>query len=60
MIEKKTLNRNQQEVHMTIDGHKITVCFANERNPALASLVKETLIDSFLRKNGIYADNLLA
>ena len=60
MNEKKSSDLGQQEVHMTIDGHKITICFSQEYNPKLASLVKETLIDSFLRKNGIRAGELPA
>lgn len=53
MVGTLMLNRKEQEAHMEIDGHKITICFADEFNPALATLVKETLIDAFLRKNGI-------
>ena len=60
MIEKKDFDLDQREVHMTIDGHNITICFSQEYNPKLASLVKETLIDSFLRKNGICAEDILA
>lgn len=52
MAEKKTAAPDQREVHMTIDGHDITICFSQEYNPTLASLVKETLIDSFLRRMG--------
>ena len=52
MTEKKTSDLDQREVHMTIGGHDITICFSQEYNPTLASLVKETLIDSFLRKMG--------
>lgn len=60
MLESLRLNRSGDEAHMEIDGHKITICFSKEYNPMLAALVKETLIDSFLRKNGICADNLTA
>lgn len=60
MTETLKLSRREQEAHMEIDGHKITICFSKEYNPTLAALVKETLIDSFLRKNGICADDLLA
>ncbi len=60
MVESLKLNRREQEAYMEIDGHKITICFSKEHNPALAAMIKETLIDSFLRKNGICADDLTA
>lgn len=60
MVESLRLNRSKQEAHMEIDGHQITISFESAYNPTLAALVKETLIDSFLRKNGICADDLTA
>ncbi len=56
MIEKRILDPIKQEAHLTVDGHAVTICFSPDYNPTLASLVKETLIDSFLRRNGIGAD----
>ncbi len=58
MIEKRVLDPVKQEAHLTVDGHKVTICFSPDYNPTLASLVKETLIDSFLRRNGIGVSDL--
>ena len=58
MLESLKLNRSRREAHMEIDGHQITTSFSDEYNPTLAGLVKETLIDSFLRKSGICSDDI--
>ena len=35
---------------MTIEGHKVTVSFAQEANPTLSALVRNTLLDAYIRK----------
>ncbi len=45
-----------KQMNMTIDGHKVTISFAQEYNPTLAALVRNTLLDSFIRKNGLISD----
>lgn len=46
----------RRQARMMIDGHEITMSFAEHYNPTLAQLVKNTLIDSFLRINEIGGD----
>lgn len=41
---------------MTIDGHQVTISFAQEYNPSLSKLVRTTLLDSFIRKNELAPD----
>lgn len=35
---------------------KVTISFAQEANPTLSSLVRNTLLDAYLRKNGLYSE----
>ena len=44
-------NNSAKQMHMTIDGHQVTISFAQECNPNLSQLVRTTLLDSFIRKN---------
>ena len=53
MTEQVKLAPQAMQTHMVVDGHTITLCFSPDYNPTLASLVKETLLDAFLRKSGI-------
>lgn len=41
---------------MTIEGHKVTISFAQEANPTLAALVRNTLLDAYIRKNGLCSE----
>lgn len=51
--ERKKERKNTHQIQMTIDGHKITISFAQECNPALSPLVRNTLLDAYIRKNGL-------
>lgn len=57
MAEQVKLDAKADQIHMIVDGRTITLCFSSDYNPTLAPLVKETLLDSFLRKNGIGASD---
>ena len=35
---KKILEKNANQIQMTIEGHKVTISFAQEANPTLSSL----------------------
>mgnify|MGYP006982651528 FL=1 len=43
---KKILEKNANQIQMTIEGHKVTISFAQEANPTLSSLVRNTLLDA--------------
>lgn len=48
--------KNAKQIQLTIDGHKVTLSFAKEYNPALSTLVRNTLLDAYIRKNGLCAE----
>lgn len=51
-MAKQSAKKNPaKQMHMTIDGHQVTISFAQEYNPNLSKLVRTTLLDSFIRKN---------
>lgn len=56
MKEQTQERKNTHQIQMTIDGHKITISFAQECNPALSSLVRNTLLDDYIRRNGLSAE----
>lgn len=56
MKEPAPEKRNVKNMQMTIDGHKVTISFAQECNPALSSLVRNTLLDAYIRKNGLCSE----
>ena len=57
MKEQTQERKNTHQMQMTIDGHKITISFAQECNPALSPLVRNTLLDAYIRKNGMGAES---
>lgn len=56
MLIQETKPTKPKQMNMTIDGHKVTISFAQECNPILASLVRNTLLDAFIRKNGLISE----
>ena len=50
---QSTEKKNTRQIQMTIEGHKVTVSFAQEANPTLSALVRNTLLDAYIRKNGL-------
>ncbi len=53
MGNQSTEKKNTRQIQMTIEGHKVTVSFAQEANPTLSALVRNTLLDAYIRKNGL-------
>ena len=53
MAKPTTKNNSAKQMHMTIDGHQVTISFAQEYNPNLSKLVRTTLLDAFIRQNGL-------
>ena len=51
MAKQATKKSTANQMHMTIDGHQVTISFAQEYNPNLSKLVRTTLLDFFIRKN---------
>ena len=58
MTKIVSLDCKAKQAHMVVDGRPITLSFSEDYNPTLAPLVKETLIDAFLRRNGIEGKTL--
>ena len=53
MVNQVTEKKNARQMQMTIDGHMVTLSFAQEPNPTLSALVRNTLLDAYIRKNGL-------
>lgn len=56
MVNQSTEKKNTRQIQMTIEGHKVTVSFAQEANPTLSALVRNTLLDAYIRKNGLCSE----
>lgn len=39
-------------IDITVEGHPVKISFADEYNAGISQLIKNALIDDFLRKNG--------
>ena len=52
-MRKQTGTENQGRKKMNINGYEITLSFSEEYNPNLAALVRSTLLDAYIRKNGL-------
>lgn len=50
MVNQSTEKKNTRQIQMTIEGHKVTVSFAQEANPTLSALVRNTLLDAYIPK----------
>ena len=48
-VDKKLVRQKQ----MNINGYKVTLSFSEEYNPNLSALVRSTLLDAYIRKNGL-------
>ena len=53
MVNPGTEKKNTRQIQMIIEGHEVTLCFAQEPNPTLSALVRNTLLDAYIRKNGL-------
>ena len=56
MVNQVTEKKNARQMQMTIDGHTVTLSFAQEPNPTLSALVHNTLLDAYIRKNGLCSE----
>ena len=51
MVNPGTEKKNTRQIQMIIEGHEVTLSFAQEPNPTLSALVRNTLLDAYFRKN---------
>jgi len=42
-------------ITIAVSGHQVTISFADEYNPHIANIVKNALIDSYIRKNVLHS-----
>lgn len=42
-----------KKLHMSIDGHRVTISFATEHNSDVSSIIRNMLLDDYIRRNGI-------
>ena len=42
-----------KKLHMSIDGQKVTISFATEHNSDVSSMIRNMLLDDYIRRNGI-------
>ena len=56
MVNQSTEKKNTRQIQMTIEGHKVTISCAQEANPTLSALVRNTLLDAYIRKNGLSSE----
>lgn len=53
MVNPGTEKKNTRQIQMIIEGHEVTLSFAQEPNPTLSALVRNTMLDAYIRKNGL-------
>ena len=53
MTSKKSDEKQVRQKQMNINGYKVTLSFSEEYNPNLSALVRSTLLDAYIRKNGL-------
>ena len=41
------IDEETPEMHITVQGYKVTLCFAENPNPEAAALVKQALLGSY-------------
>lgn len=56
----QTVQPYGDQIQMTIDGHHVTVSFMQEENPTLSALVRNTLLDAYIRKNDLSGEEQFA
>ncbi len=57
MVNPGTEKKSTRQIQMIIEGHEVTLSFAQEPNPTLSALVRNTLLDAYIRKNGLCGEN---
>jgi hypothetical protein len=43
--------REGQEIQLTVNGHPVTLCFADKPNPSLAAQIKKSLVNSYVKQH---------
>ena len=56
----QTVQPYGDQIQMTIDGHHVTISFTQEENPTLSALVRNTLLDAYIRKNDLSVEEQFA
>ena len=41
------IDEEKPEMHITVQGYKVTLCFAEKENPEVAVLVKQALLSAY-------------
>lgn len=55
-MKNQNNEKNQKQLDMCVRGRKVTLSFSEEYNPNLSQLVRNALLDSFIRQNGLYEE----
>ena len=53
MSDNITSQDSAKKLHMSIDGHRVTISFATEHNSDVSSIIRIVLLDDYIRRNGI-------
>ena len=59
-MKNRNNEKNQKQLEMCVRGRKVTLSFSEEYNPNLSQLVRNALLDSFIRQNGLYEEGATA
>ncbi len=58
MKNVNTASKKQgEQIRMMVDGHPVTCTFAKEHNPSLSALIRNTLLDSYIKRVGLGVDD---
>ena len=55
-MKNQNNEKNRKQLEMCVRGRKVTLGFSEEYNPNLSQLVRNALLDSFIRQNGLYEE----
>ena len=47
MNEVLRIGKAASEMHITVQGYKVTICFADKANPEVAAFVKQALLGAY-------------
>ena len=47
MTEVLRIGKAASEMHITVQGYKVTLCFADKANPEVAAFVKQALLGAY-------------
>ena len=56
-MKNQNNEKNQNQIEICVRGRKVTLSFSEEYNPELSQLIRNTLLDSFIRQNGLYEEH---